>query len=99
MPTDDRPAAAHGSVRPEDLPAGAAEPRTTTLASSGPLRPADLIAFLQRTQLSCTQSYDVVSIVAADRVNELFGQEYVARVAAGEAFAPVNGQVSIGGNQ
>jgi hypothetical protein len=88
MPTDDRPAAA-----------AAAEPRTTTLASSGPLQPADLIAFLQRTQLSCTQSYDVVSIVAADRVNELFGQEYVTRVAAGEAFAPVNGQVGIGGNQ
>ena len=41
----------------------------------------------------------MVSIVAADRVNELFGQEYVTRAAAGEAFAPVSGRVAIGGNQ
>jgi hypothetical protein len=78
------------------MPAG---PRTLTESSPGPLPPADLIAFLQRTQLSCTQGYDVVSILAADRVNELFGQEYVARTAAGEAFAPVTGRVAISGNQ
>ncbi len=92
MPTDhDRAAVA---ARSSSGPAG---PRPGS--SPGPLPPADLIAFLQRTQLSCAQGYDVVSILAADRVNELFGQEYVARTEAGEAFAPVSGRVSIGGNE
>jgi hypothetical protein len=76
-------------------PAG---PHASAGSSPGPLQPADLIAFLQRTQLSCTQGYDVVSVLAADRVNDLFGQQYVGRVATGDAFAPVSGRVAIGGN-
>jgi hypothetical protein len=93
MPTDHEPPS---TARASSGPAG---PLASAGASPGPLQPAGLIAFLQRTQLSCTQGYDVVSIVAADRVNELFGQEYVTRAAAGEAFAPVSGRVAIGGNQ
>jgi hypothetical protein len=92
MHTDyDEPAAAGATPQLAGLHASA-------VSSPGPLQPDDLIAYLQRTQLSCTQGYDVVSILAADRVNELFGQQYVDRVANGEAFAPVSGRVALGGN-
>ncbi len=92
MPTDNDPitAAARASTGP---------PAPGPGSSPGPMPPADLIAFLQSTPRSCTQGYDVVSILAADRVNELFAQEYVDRASAGEAFPPVSGRVAVSGNQ
>jgi hypothetical protein len=83
---------------PDRASSGAAAARTAAAASAGPLQPGELIAVMQRTQSSWTQGYDVVSILAADRVNELFGQQYVTWAAADAGFAPVNGTAQIAGN-
>jgi hypothetical protein len=92
MPAEDN------GTPPDRASSGAAGARAAAAASPGPLQPGVLIAAMQRTQSSWTQGYDVVSILAADRVNELFAQQYVIWAAADAGFAPVNGKAQIAGN-
>jgi hypothetical protein len=74
---------------------GAAQVVPTSIPHISTLPSAALAQEMHQQNLSLTRRWDVVSVMDADRVNYLFGQQFVGNLQTDQHFEPVSGPVPL----